>query len=118
MPAFIRSIADRLLRPRYVKLIVHVDVLRDMGGEWAQMAAAADAHRSVFLPKFVVKKLPERFDPIANMQRKLEAGEHISLLDPNGWLATTPLSSGQSAQPSPSEGGHLLQTPSRCEGAK
>lgn len=95
----IRQFIDRLLQPRQVKLIVHVDALRAMGGHWAQMAEAADAHRGLFLPKFVVTKLPERFDAIAEMQRKLDAGEYVSFADPNRWAARGLGSSRQSHEP-------------------
>lgn len=115
---FIRSVIDRHFRPRYVNLIVHVDVLREMGGHWADIAESADAHRSVFMPKYIVRKLSQRFDPIANMQKKLDAGENVSLIDPAYWLATTPLSSGRSAQSSPSEGEHSSQIPLRSAGGQ
>lgn len=111
-----RQFFGRLFTPRYVKLIVHVDVLREMGGHWAQMAEAADAHRSVFLPKFVVTKLPERFDPIAEMQRKLDAGEYVSFADPNRWAARGLRSSRQSHEPPLCEDGPSQQTHARSGG--
>ena len=45
------------LRPRYVNLTIHVDVLRQMGGEFASIADAAESHRGIFLPRFVLEPI-------------------------------------------------------------
>lgn len=54
MAAFIRSIADRLLRPRYVKLIVHVDVLPQLGWIGDLVATEFKDYRGITTPRMVI----------------------------------------------------------------